>query len=147
MNHPRLPRALIVLLFILVAVTFLGGTLRSFASAQAATDLGETGQIGPGTGEALAPTLTSNVSILTPAATFTALPASLLPPVTPVETAIPTLTPTPEPTLAPTDAPPLPPEYFTDMTGIISLAIVLVVVILVGITWGGSSVRRKNGQK
>ena len=143
MNHPRLPRAIIVLLFILVAGTFLVGSLRSFASARAETVFGDVGQIGPVPGEGLAPTLTSNVNILTAAATFTALPASVLPSATPVETAV----PTPAPTLAPTDTPPLPPEYFTDMSGIISLAIVLVVVILVGISWGGSSVRRKNKGK
>jgi hypothetical protein len=33
------------------------------------------------------------------------------------------------------------------MTGIVTLGILLVVVILVGITWGESRIRRKKGQK
>ncbi|MGA2503844.1 MAG: hypothetical protein ABSG01_07105 [Anaerolineales bacterium] len=145
MNHPRLPRALIVLLFILVAGTFLVGALRSFASAQAAPVLEDTSQNGRLSGEALAPTLTSSVNFLTPGPTFTALPASLLPPATPVETVMPT--PAPTLTLPPTDTPVPEQEYYTDMTGIVSLGILLVVVILVGITWGGFSMRGKKERK
>ena len=145
MNHPRLPRTLIVLLFILVAITFLVGTLRSFASAQAAVIFENADQTGPRSGYALAPTLTLTFNILTPTPTFTALPASLLPLATPVETSMPTPTPTLTP--VPTNAPPAPLVSSTDMTGIVSLGILLVVVILVGITWGESRTRRKKERK
>lgn len=145
MNPSRLPRTLIVLLFILVAITFLVGTLRSFASAQAAVILEDASQTGPRSGDAPAPTLTPTLNILTPPPTFTPLPASLLPPATPVETSMPT--PEPTVTLTPTATPSPPPKlYITDMTGIVSLGILLVVVILVGVTWGERNLRRNKGQ-
>ncbi len=149
MNHPRLPRALIILLFILVALTTLAGSLRSFASAQAADDIEGGNQNGQISGAALAPTPTTpptakaTINSPTLALTLTMPTATLLP--SPTGTA--TLVPTPTPTLIPTTTPVPEPVYTTDMSGIITLAIVLVVVILVGVTLGGRSVRRKNGAK
>jgi hypothetical protein len=37
--------------------------------------------------------------------------------------------------------------YITDMSGIVTLGILVVVVILVGVTWGGRRVPKKKGQK
>ncbi len=139
MNHPRLPRALIILLFILLAGTFLVGTLRSFASARAATVSEAASLDSRRPGEALAPTLTS----ATLEATFTGLPALFLPPPTEVAT----LAPTPLPTFIPTNTPLPEPAYISDMTGIVSLGILLVVVILVGVTWGGRGAAKKKVQK
>jgi hypothetical protein len=147
MNHPRLPRALIILLFILVAGTTLAGSLRSFASAQVADDIEDSSQNGQSAAAAQAPTLTPTTrSILgspTLAPTLTAPTATLLP--SPTGTATPT--PTTAATLAPTSTPIPEPVYITDMTGIVTLGILVVVIILVGVTWGGRRVPRKKGQK
>lgn len=144
MNPPRFPRALITLLFILIASTFLVGTLRFFASAQAAPILEDSTQKNSQDSRvALAPTLTVTVNFSTLEPTLAAPTASLQPSPTKAASSTPTLIPTPTPTLIP-----IPPrKYFTDMTGIISLAIMLVVVILVGIIWGARSSRRKKEPK
>jgi hypothetical protein len=127
MNHPHLPRALIILLFILVAGTTLVGSLRSFASAQAAEVIENSSLNGQSAAVAQAPTPTPTTkpSINSPTR------ASIL------------TTPTPTATLAPTSTPVPEPIYVTDMTGIITLGILLVVVILVGVTWGGRRVPKK----
>gem|GEM_PF-1780144 len=147
MNHPRLPRSLIILLFILVAGTTLAGSLRSFASTQAADDIEGSSQNGQSAAAVLAPTLTpttrSTLGSPTLAPTITA-PTATLPP-SPTGSATPT--PTTAATLAPTSTPMPEPVYITDMSGIITLGILVVVVILVGVTWGGRRVPRKKGQK
>jgi hypothetical protein len=144
MNRSHLPRALIILLFILVIVAFFVGTLRTFASARAASVLDDftqrTNQ--PSAGEVLAPTSTSTSVIPPLGPTPTPLPTSVLPPATKVATPM----STPAPTFTPTPIPE-PEEYITDMTGIISLAILLVVVILVGVAWGGRNSRKKKEPK
>jgi len=131
MNHPHLPRALIILLFILVAGTTLVGSLRSFALAQAAEVIENSSQNGQSAAVAQAPTPTPTTkpSVNSPTR------ASIL------------TTPTSTATLPPTSTPIPEPIYVTDMTGIITLGILLVVVILVGVTWGGRRVPKKKGQK
>ena len=127
MNHPHLPRALIILLFILVAGTTLVGSLRSFALAQAAEVIENSSQNGQSAAVAQAPTPTPTTkpSVNSPTR------ASIL------------TTPTSTATLTPTSTPIPEPIYVTDMTGIITLGILLVVVILVGVTWGGRRVPKK----
>ena len=161
MSQNHLPRSLIILLFFLVAVTFFVGTLRTFAPAHAAivlenlaqkADLPSADKIIPTSTSiadfpSLGPTPTpSPTSFLppptgdaifmpTPPPTFTPMatpPTSFLPP--PTGDAI--FNPTPPPTFTPM-ATPIPEQGYADTTGIIALAILLVVVILVGLAWGG----------
>lgn len=132
MNHTHLPRSLIILLFILVGVTFFVGTLHTFAPARAATVLAD-----------LAPTSTSMADFPPPGPTPTPPPASLLPP--PTEDA--TLLQTPPPTYTPN--PTALPDYtiYADTTGVIALAILLVVVVLVGMAFGQHNRSRKKTPK
>jgi predicted acyltransferase len=44
-------------------------------------------------------------------------------------------------------ATPIPESGYADTTGIIALAILMVVVMLVGMVWGGRSPRMKKGPK
>jgi hypothetical protein len=138
MNHPHLPRALIILLFFLMVATFFVGTLRTFASAQAVVVLDDraptTGLLSVDKNLAVAPT--STTMIPTPGHTLT-------PPPTKVATSM----PTPASTPAPTAAPITEQIYVTDMTGIIALAILLVVVILVGVTLSGRTSWNKKGPR
>jgi len=145
MNKIHLPRAPIILLFILVAVTFFVGTLLTFASAHAATVLDVFSQkaVLPSVAKTETPTNTSTSNFPSPGPTLTPLPTSLLPPPTTSATSM----PTPPPTLTPTAAPIPAPEYYSDMTGIIALVILLVVVMLVGMTWGGLNPVKKQGSK
>ncbi|HEX7540522.1 MAG TPA: hypothetical protein VF352_00205 [Anaerolineales bacterium] len=120
MNHTHLPRSLIILLFILVAVTFFVGTLRTFTPAHAVSNATGTPTV----------TLVLKTPSTTPPESESETPVS-----TPTATNLSqadsdenfTLTPIPE------------PEYVADMTGIIGLAILMVVVMLVGVAWGGRS--------
>jgi hypothetical protein len=109
----QLPRSFIILLSILIAATFLVGTLLTYASAQAADFplLGST------------PTLPS-ISLLPP-------PANDAPSMQ-----------TPSPTLTPT-ASPISTTVYADTTGIIALGILMVVVVLIGIIWGERSLLKK----
>jgi len=134
MNHTHPPRSLITLLFILVAVTFFVATLRTFAPAHAAPILESLAK----KADVSTPTSTSSSDIPNPGPTPTPPPPSLLPPPTVEETFIPTLTPTftPIPTAIPIPA-------SADTTGIIALAILMVVVMLLGMAWGGRSLRKK----
>ena len=132
MNRNHNPRSLVILLFILVAGTFIVGTLRTFAPARAATVLSD-----------LAPTSTSMADFPPPGPTSTPPPASLLPPPTGEATSEPT--PPPTYTLNPTAL----PDYtvYADTTGVIALAILLVVVVLVGMAFGQRNLRRKKETK
>src|SRR5450756_1978650 len=106
MNQPNLPRSLIILLFILVVVAFIVGTLRTFAPAHATTVL-----------ENLVATKTSIASLPPHRPTPTPAATSLLPPPTDDEPPI----PTPAATSTPNPAEIIEPgEYRTDMTGIIA---------------------------
>ena len=140
MDHPRNPRALIILLFILVAATFMVGTLRLFSPVHASI-LQNTNQNGLNQGAAIAPTLTSTVNPATLQPTLPVPTASIQTPAT----AAASLIPTPAPYFTPTSVPVPEQVYTTDMTGIVMLAIVLVLVILVGISWGGRITRKKKG--
>jgi hypothetical protein len=148
MNHSHLPRSLIILLFILVAVTFFAGTLRTFAPAQAAPVLEElTQKTGLLSADgALAPTPTSTGNFPLPGPTLTPLPPSLLPPLTDGGPFMPTPPPTytPMPTAIPT---PISKTVYADTTGIIALAILMVVVVLVGVFLGGRNPREKEEPK
>ncbi|HEX7621751.1 MAG TPA: hypothetical protein VF359_11220 [Anaerolineales bacterium] len=138
MNHPHLPRALIILLFFLMVATFFVGTLRTFASAQAAAVLDDraptTGLLSVDKNLAAAPTSTTMI----PTSGHT-----LTPPPTKVATSMPTPVSTPTPTAAPITE----QIYVTDMTGIIALTILLVVVILVGVTLSGRTSWNKKGPR
>jgi hypothetical protein len=141
MNQPHLPRSLIILLFILVAVTFFVGTLRTFAPALAAPGLEDMSQKAdlPSTNEImLTSTLIANFP--PPGPTWTPPPASLLPPPTVEETFMPTPAPTPTPIL-------ILEKGYADTTGIIAMGILLVVAILIGMAWGGRGLRVKKGSK
>jgi hypothetical protein len=130
MNQTHLPRSLIILLFILVAVTFFVGTLRTFASAQAATVLDDLTQ------KADLPTSTSIADFPTPSPTPTD-GGPFMPTPPPTYTPMPTAIPTPI----------SEQEYVADMTGIVGLAILMVVVMLVGVAWGGRSPWKKKEPK
>jgi len=130
MNHTHHPRSLIVLLFILVAVTFFVGTLRAFTPAHAVSNATVT----PTTPLVLkTPSTTpaeseSETPVFTPTVTNTGQADS-------DENFTPTRTPIPE------------QEYVADMTGIVGLAILMVVVMLVGVAWGGRSPWKKKEPK
>jgi len=120
MNQTHLPRSLIILLFILVAATFFVGTLLTFAPAQAAIVLEDRSHRAD---------LSSIDKDLSPNSTSIAD----FPP--------PGLTPTPPPvTLLPT---PIDNTIYADTTGIIALVILMVVVVLVGLVFGGRNPRKK----
>jgi hypothetical protein len=125
MNNIHLPRSLVILLFILVIGTFIMGILRTFATARAATFLPNS-----------SPTSTSTADYSPPGPTPTPPPVSLLPPPTTEKTSEPTPAPTLTPTLIPNNT------VYADTTGIIALAILLVVVVLVGMAFGQRNRRR-----
>ena len=112
MNPPHLPRSLFILFFFLVTAAFSVGTMRAFTPVHADS----------------IPTITLLVTLGTtiPHATRTVTPSG-----SGMETVIST------PTATILDGPAPAPIYFTDMTGIITLAVLMVVVILVGVVWGG----------
>jgi len=135
----QLPRSFIILLSILIAVTFFVGSLRTFASAQAATVLDnltyKTDRLSSVRG--LIPTsVSSDFPSLGP--TPTPPSASLLPP---AATDAP-LMQTPAPTLTPTVSP-IPKTEYADTTGVIALGILMVVVVLIGIIWGERNLLQK----
>jgi hypothetical protein len=135
MNHTHLPRFFVTLLFILVAGTFFVGTQRAFVPASAAFDADGLPQ------QADLPTTTSTTDFPALGPTPTPLPASLLP--SPTDEAI--FMPTPAPTATSTDQTGGDEGniYVTDTTGIISLAILMVVVVLVGTLLGERKPRQK----
>jgi len=143
MNHPHLPRSLIILVFFLVAATFLVGTLNTFAPAHAAIVLEDQAQKAdlPSV-VTITPTSTSIADFPPLLPTLIPPPTSLLPP--PIDNA--TSISTPPPTLTPMPIPISNPGY-ADTTGIIALAILMVVVMLVGMVWGGSTSRMNNEPK
>ena len=116
MNQTHLPRLLIILLFILVAATFFVGTLLMFAPAQAATVLEDRSHIADlsSTDKDLPQNSTSIADFPPPGLTPTPHPVTLLEP--------------------PTDD-----TIYADTTGIIALAILMVVVVLVGLVLGGGN--------
>jgi len=124
MTQPHLPRSLVILLFILVAVTFFVGTLRAFTPAHAVSNA--------------TATPTSTLVLKTPSATLAGSESE-----TPVST--PTVQVDNEESLTPTPAP--DKTVYADTTGIIALSILLVVVMLVGMIWGGRSPRKKSEPK
>ena len=137
MKSAHASRWIAILILSLIVVTFLAGTVRAFSSVQAAllSDPGD--PVNSLTPPDMNPTLT-------PPATYdgTSLPAGPTPqlPLGPTDT----LMPTPAPTLTPTPLPaPIPAS--ADTTGIIALAILLVVITLVGLAWGGGGPRRNQG--
>jgi heme/copper-type cytochrome/quinol oxidase subunit 2 len=109
MNQIHLPRSLLILIFVVIAATFIFGTLRAFSSANAAAS--GTNLQSEGGNPALAPTITPG---LTPTPPPSLLPAA--------DSNIPNPTPG--------------PIYIADTTGIIALVILLVFVMLVGMIWG-----------
>lgn len=133
MNQTHLPRSLIILLFFLVAVTFFVGTLRTFAPVHAAIVLENlTQKADLPSADKIIPTSTSIAYYPSLGPTPTPPPNSFLPP--PTGDAI--FNPTPPPTFTPMPTP-IPKQEYVDTTGIIALAILLVVVILVGLAWDG----------
>ena len=143
MNHTHLPRWLIILLFFVVAVTFFIGTSRTFSRAHAALVLDDMAQkANPPSEDRLTLNSTSIADLPSLLPTPTPSPTSLLPP--PTDDA--TLMPTPAPTLTPTPTP-IPNPGSADTTGIIALGLLLAVVMLVGMVWGGRSSRMKKEPK
>ena len=141
MTQSHLSRALFTLLFILVGVTFLVGILHAFVPARAVVVLDSPAQ------NINLPTSTSTADFLSPGPPLTPPPASLLPPATPEETLIPTPAPTvtntPQAAVAESSEQAPEPIYISDMTGVTALGILMVVVVLVGITWGERNFRKK----
>jgi hypothetical protein len=111
MNNHHLPRALVVLLFILLILTFLAGTLQAFVPVNAALQANTAAQVAT---LYLLPA-TSELSTSSPAEESTQ-PAE-------EEEEI----PSPTPDVAALTA---------DTTGVIALAILLVVIVLVGTILG-----------
>ncbi len=127
MNHTQLPRPLVIVLFILVIGFFLIGTLRAFIPAHALSNATVT------------PTVT--LALKTPSTTPVepeneALGSTLAVTNTRQAGSEEIFTPTPNPT-------PIDKTVYADTTSIIALAILMVVVILVGIAWGGRRPRKK----
>ena len=130
MPHTHLPRSIIILLVILVAVSFFIGTLRAFTPARAV---------------AIASATPTSTLVLTKPSSTAAEPENESLGSTPSvanttqaassENITPIPSPTPE------------PEYIADMTGIIALGILMVFVILVGMIWGEFSLRKKKEPK
>ncbi|HEY5157017.1 MAG TPA: hypothetical protein VII93_03535 [Anaerolineales bacterium] len=116
-------RRIVLLILTLILMIFLVGTLPAISPAHAAILSATIPTLNP----SYAPLATDDGSILTPG---------------PSET--PLLTPAPTPT--PTPFPP-PIGMTTDMTGIIALAILVVVATLVGMIWGGAPYRRTRSTK
>jgi len=127
MNQTHLPRLLVIVLFILVAGFFFVGTLRAFIPAQALSNATVTPM----------DTLALKTVSTTPAEPENETLGS-----TPVVTntgqagSEEGFTPTPNPT-------PIDKTVYADTTGVIALAILMVVVILVGMAWGGRRPRKK----
>ena len=114
-------RRMLLLLLALIPVIFAASTLPVISPAHAAI-------------------LSAALPTLEPTHTpFATDDTSLLPP-GPSETPPPTPAPTPTPFRVPVAVP-------TDMTGLIGLAILVVVVTLVGMVWGGAPARRKRAAK
>jgi hypothetical protein len=128
-------RWIAILILFLIIVTFLVGILRAFSSARAAlvSDPGDSliHLIPAGMNPTLTPPATYGGTSLTPGYTPQFPPG-------PTDTVM----PTPAPTLTPMPLPvPITPS--ADTTGIIGLAILLVVITLVGLAWGGGGPRGK----
>ncbi len=119
----------------LILVIFLTGTLRAFTSARAAFLPAEGASAVAATVTGLSPTFTPS---LAPGNTGQTPGASPVPTAGPSETPL----PTPEPAETVT-ATPTPPIASADTTGIIALAIVVVVITLIGMAWGARSFRVK----
>ena len=157
MKFPRHPRAFIILMCILVAVTFFIGTMHSFFPVQAAPVSNELAANidGLSGGRQGALLFTSTASLPPPISTLSPPSGSILPLPTGVVTSLvtpgstPSLGPTPTliPTHTPVSAPAVADIYITDMTGIIALTILLVFVIVVGVAWGVRSSPRKPAVK
>ncbi|MCX6039069.1 MAG: hypothetical protein NTW99_14535 [Chloroflexi bacterium] len=143
MKPNQISHSIFILVLALIVVTFLVGTLRTFAPAHAATVLEDLAQKADlPSADRITPTSTSIADFPSLRPTPTPPPTSLLPPPTDDATSM----PTPAPTLTPTaTAIPTPPS--ADTTGIIALAILMVVVMLVGMAWGGRSPRMKKEPK
>ena len=125
-TRPRLPLAIII--SALIILTFLFGTLRTFTSAHASIFM-----------DARSPILQ-------------ALPATNTPPLTPGPTLVSTFGPSPtiEPTYTPPPVPTIAPGpvlLSADTTGIIALAILMVVIMLFGLALGSRNSRRRTGGK
>jgi septal ring-binding cell division protein DamX len=133
MNHTHLPRPLVIVLFILVVGFFFIGTLRAFIPAYAVSNA----TVSP------AATLVLNTPSATPAEpeneTLGSAPAATNTGQAGSEEGF---TPTPTPTPTPIDN-----TVYADTTGIIALATLMVVVILVGMAWGGRHPRKKKEPK
>ena len=99
MRHPPLPRWLPILLLLVLAGTFLTGTLQAFASVQ-----------------------------ITPTATYTPDQAQ----------------PSPTPGAA---TPPAPAYAVGNTNGIISLALLVVAIVVIGAAWGLRKPRPGSGKK
>ena len=120
-------RRILLLLLALIFVIFLVGTSPAIFPAHAGVISAAVPTLEP----TYTPLATDYSSNLTPGPTPIPSPG-------PSETPMLTLAPTPTPTLFP---PPL--GMSTDMTGVIALAILVVVVTLIGMIWGGALFRRK----
>jgi hypothetical protein len=127
MNQSHFPRSLIILLFILVSLSFIVGTLRAFTNVHAIS-----------------------TPMVTPAVTLGLNTPSTTPPESENETPVPSPTAimsSQATSMSSSPSTPVPvQDYSTDMTGIISLGILMVVVVLVGVTWGGRDPRKKKDQ-
>ena len=60
-----------------------------------------------------------------------------------IPTLVPTVTNTPQAAVTESSEQTPEPIYVADMTGVTALGILMVVVVLVGITWGGRNFRKK----
>jgi hypothetical protein len=114
-----------ILLLALVLLIPLAGTWLVLSTAHAAILSAALPTLNPGP----TPSVTDDSSILAPEATPVRSSG-------PLATAV--LAPAPTPT---------PVVTTTDMTGIIGLAILVVIVTLVGMVWGGAPSRRKGSTK
>jgi hypothetical protein len=119
MHHFTGPRGIILLVLSLILVTFLTGTLLAFAPAHALGVPAASEHYLPHPLKGLAQN--NPVPTLTLISTFTPLPSSAS-----------LLTPTP----APSTAHPPQRESPVDMTGVISLGILVVIITLIGTIWG-----------
>ena len=134
MTHNHLPRPLFILLFILVAVTFIYGVLHLLIPVRA-------GSINTATSTPISTSIYTDTSTGSPIASTT--------PSVGILDAIPNPTSTDQaeslesPALTPTPKPTPEPIYVADMTGVNSLGIVMVAVVLLGIILGGRRPPRK----
>ena len=124
-------RRILLVILTLSLMIFLVGTLLAISPAHAAIISAAI----PTLDLTYTPLATDDSSNLTPGPTPIPSPG-------PSETPMLTTAPTPGPT-------PVPPPIgmSTDMTGIIALAILVVVVTLIGMIWGGAPYRRKGSTK